>query len=88
MSDEALRKLQKEKRVLTLGQLVDAVCSGELRRECELDRHAFANLVGTTRKTIREYEAWEKMPQMRMIFNMASTLGIKLKMPGAHDAQD
>jgi predicted transcriptional regulator len=41
--------------------------------------------VGTTRKTIREYEAWEKSPQMRMIFDIATTLGIKLVMPGAHD---
>ncbi|WP_249324601.1 helix-turn-helix domain-containing protein [Enterobacter mori] len=88
MFNDAVKKLQKEKRVLTLGQLVDAICSGDLRKECELDRNAFAELVGTTRKTIREYEAWEKSPQMRMIFNIAATLGIKLQMPGAHHGND
>lgn len=88
MINDAVKKLQKEKRVLTLGQLVDEICSGNLRKECQLDRNAFAELVGTTRKTIREYEAWEKSPQMRMIFGIATALGIKLVMPGAHNANN
>ncbi|HEY2452851.1 MAG TPA: helix-turn-helix transcriptional regulator [Scandinavium sp.] len=88
MVNDAVKRLQKEKRVLTLGQLVDDICSGNLRKECQLDKNAFAELVGTTRKTIREYEDWEKSPQMRMIFDIATTLGIKLVMPGAHDGSN
>ncbi|TNV22497.1 helix-turn-helix transcriptional regulator [Buttiauxella sp. B2] len=88
MINDAVKKLQKEKRVLTLGQLVDAICSGQLRNECGLDRHAFAQLVGTTRKTIRGYEAWEVAPRMGDIFSIATSLGIKLQMPGAHDGSN
>lgn len=88
MVNDAVKKLQKEKRVLTLGQLVDAICSGDLRKECQLDLTGFADVVGTTRKTIREYEQWEKSPQMRMIFGVATALGIKLLMPGAHNGSN
>lgn len=88
MINDAVKKLQKEKRVLTLGQLVDAICSGDLRNECGLDRHAFAELVGTTRKTIRGYEAWEAAPRMGDLFNIATSLNIKLQMPGSHDGSN
>jgi DNA-binding XRE family transcriptional regulator len=85
MINDAVKRIIKERRTMTPGQLVDAILSGRLRAEVGLDKNAFAELIGITRKTLREIEGWEKTPKMSMVFNAATAFGIKLNMMKASD---
>jgi DNA-binding XRE family transcriptional regulator len=81
MINDAVKKIISEKRTLTLGQIIEAICSGQLRQECRLDKHHFAELVGTTRKTIRDLESLEYIPKLQTVLNIAVALNIKIAMP-------
>lgn len=81
MVNEAVKKIIGERRTLTLGQIIEDICSGKLRDECELDKHSFAVMVGTTRRTIRDLENLEYIPKLQTVLNIAMALNIKIAMP-------
>lgn len=81
MVNDAVKKIIGEKRTLTLGQIIEDICSGKLRDECQLDKHHFAEMVGTTRKTIRDLESLEYIPKLQTVINIAMALNIKITMP-------
>lgn len=87
MKTETVKKIISEKRTLTLGQVIEDICSGKLRKECQLDKHHFAVMAGTDRKTIRAYEALEYIPRMQTVINIAIALNIKISMPVPHKGE-
>lgn len=84
MTTNAVKKIISEKRTLKLGQVIEDICSGKLRNECQLDKEHFAKLAGTDRKTIRAYEALEYLPRLQTVINIAMALNIKIAMPTNH----
>lgn len=81
MSKEKLKQVIAEKRRMTIGQITDLLISGDLRRELEMDKTEFAELVSAMRATIRRIEGFESTPRMGLIFKTAATLRISIQFP-------
>lgn len=81
MVNDAVKKVMSEKRTLTLGQIIEDICSGKLRDECQLDKQHFADLIGATRRAVRDWEKLEYIPRLQAILNVAVALNIKIAMP-------
>ena len=81
MLNENVKQVMAEKRRMTIGQLVDALVSGELRRELRLSKEDFSALVGIVRATVRRVEGFESTPSMRMVLNTAAALRIGIDFP-------
>lgn len=81
MLNENVKQVMAEKRRMTIGQLTDALVSGELRRELRLSKEDFSALVGIVRATVRRVEGFESTPSMRMVLNTAAALRIGIDFP-------
>ena len=81
MLNENVKQVMAEKRRMTIGQLTDALVSGELRRELRLSKEDFSALVGIVRATVRRVEGFESTPSMRMVLNTAAALRIGSDFP-------
>jgi len=81
MLNENVKQVMAEKRRMTIGQLTDALVSGELRRELRLSKEDFSALVGIVRATVRRVEVFESTPSMRMVLNTAAALRIGIDFP-------
>lgn len=81
MLNENVKQVMAEKRRMTIGQLVDALVSGNLRRELRLSKEDFSALVGIVRATVRRVEGFESTPSMRMVLNTAAALRIGIDFP-------
>lgn len=81
MLNENVKQVMAEKRRMTIGQLVDALVSGDLRRELCLSKEDFSTLVGVIRSTVRRVEGFEATPCMRMVLNTAAALRIGIDFP-------
>lgn len=67
-------------RTMTVGQVIDLVITGKLRREVELGKESFAEFIGVDRKTVRSYEDFSAIPKLGIVFDIAQKFKIKIKM--------
>ncbi len=81
MLNENVKQVMAEKRRMTIGQLIDSLISGNLRRELRLSKEDFSLLVGVMRQTVRRVEGFEVTPNMRMVLNTAAALRIGIDFP-------
>jgi len=79
--NEKIKAVMSEKRIYSIGQLVDLIISGDLRRELGLNKAAFSDLIGVNRLTLRSVEGLELTPSMRTVLNTAVALRIGIKFP-------
>ncbi|WP_454889505.1 helix-turn-helix domain-containing protein [Serratia quinivorans] len=83
MKNAEVESIKAQSRKLTVGQIVDLIISGELRKESGMDKRAFSNLIAIDRKTLRTYEDWAGIPNLSVVFNIAQTFNFKLPMKKA-----
>lgn len=72
MDAEQLKKIQSERRKMTIGEITDQLISGELRRALSASKEEFSGMIGIRRQALASYEGLETTPAMKTILNTAS----------------
>lgn len=81
MDTEQLKKIQSERRKLTIGEITDQLISGELRRSISASKEDFSGVIGIRRQALASYEGLETTPVMKTILNTATAFRFRVIFP-------